>query len=141
MTSFEPFAGRGTEVARFDLDPMDDRWTVALSADGTRLAVTRSPEGPIYILSLRGQPTQKINVKDRKGLLWCHWAVDGKALYVSSEAQGGAELLYVDFHGNSTALWKNRAGNYTRGLPSPDGHHLAIMGLAFDGNLWMMDNF
>jgi hypothetical protein len=141
MTSFDPFAGRSAEVTRFDLDPMDDRWTVALSTDGTRLAATRSPDGPIYILPLRGQAIQKINVKNRKGLLWCHWAVDGKGLYVSSEAQGGAELLYVDFQGNSKALWKNRAGNYTRGLPSPDGHHLAIMGLAFDGNLWMMDNF
>jgi eukaryotic-like serine/threonine-protein kinase len=141
MTSFDAFAGRGAEVTRFDLDPMDDRWTVALSTDGTRLAATRNPDGPIYILSLRSQPIKKINVKDRKGLLWCHWAVDGKGLYVSSEAQGGAELLYVDFHGDWQPLWKNRAGNYTRGLPSPDGHHLAIMGLAFDGNLWMMDNF
>jgi DNA-binding winged helix-turn-helix (wHTH) protein/Tol biopolymer transport system component len=141
MTSFDVFAGRRAEVTRFELDPMDDRWTVALSTDGTRLAVTRHPDGPIFILSLRGQPTQTINIKDRKGLLWCRWAVDGKGLYVSSEAQGGAELLYVDFHGNWVPLWKNRAGNYTRGLPSPDGHHLAIMGLAFDGNVWMMDNF
>lgn len=71
MTSFDPFAGRGAEVTRFALDPMDDRWNVALSTDGTRLAATRSPDGPIYILSLRGQPTKTIDVKDRKGLLWC----------------------------------------------------------------------
>jgi eukaryotic-like serine/threonine-protein kinase len=141
LTAFDALAGRRAEVARFDLDPEDDRWTLALSTDGARIAATRNPEGPIYILSLRGQPTQKINVKGRKGLLRCSWASDGKGLYVSSEAQGGAELLYVDFQGNSQTLWKNRAGNYTAGLPSPDGRHLAIMGLAFDGNIWMMENF
>jgi len=112
-----------------------------LSADGTRIAATRRPEGPIYILSLSGQPTREITVKGGKNILSFGWAADGKGLYVSAEAPGGAELLYVDFQGNSQLLWKNRAGNLTAGLPSPDGRHLAIMGQAFDGNIWMMENF
>jgi hypothetical protein len=114
---------------------------LALSTDGSRIAATRNPEGPIHILSLRGQPAQKIDVKGRKGILSLAWATDGKGLYVSSEAQGGAELLYVNFQGDSQALWKNRAGNFTAGFPSPDRRHLAIMGLAFDGNIWMTENF
>jgi Tol biopolymer transport system component/DNA-binding winged helix-turn-helix (wHTH) protein len=141
LRAFDPLKGRGDEVTRFDLDPSDDRWSLALSTDGTRIAATRNPEGPIHILSLRGKAAQKISVKDRKGILSLAWATDGKGLYVSSEAQGGAELLYVNFQGKSQALWKNRAGNYTAGFPSPDGHHLAIMGLAFDGNIWMTENF
>lgn len=141
LRAFDPLKGLGAEVTRFDLDPDDDRWTLAVSTDGTRIAATRNPEGPIHVLSLRGQPAQKINVKGRKGILRLDWAPDGKGLYVSSEAQGGAELLYVNFQGDSLGLWKNRAGNFTAGLPSPDGRHLAIMGLAFDGNIWMTENF
>jgi Tol biopolymer transport system component len=80
-------------------------------------------------------------VKGRKGILGLNWSADGKGLYVFSEARGGAELLYVDFKGDSLALWKNRAGNFTAGLPSPDGRQLAIMGLAFDGNIWTMETF
>jgi hypothetical protein len=69
FSDFDPTKGRGAEVTRFDLDPDDDRWTLALSTDGTRIAATRNPEGPIYILSLRGQPAQRISVKGRKGIL------------------------------------------------------------------------
>jgi DNA-binding winged helix-turn-helix (wHTH) protein/Tol biopolymer transport system component len=141
LTTFDAVNGRGAELTRFDLNPNDDRWALDLSTDGTRIAATRSPEGPIYILSLRGHPLQEIKVKGRKGMLSFDWTTSGKGLYVSSEAPGGAELLYVDFQGNSQVLWKNRAGNVTAGLPSPDGRHLAIMGLGFDGNIWMMENF
>jgi DNA-binding winged helix-turn-helix (wHTH) protein/Tol biopolymer transport system component len=141
LTAFDPVKGRGVELIKFDLDPDDDRWVLDLSPDGTRIAATRKPEGPIYILSLNGQPTREINVKGRKGMLSLDWAADGNGLYVSAEAPLGAELLYVDFQGNWQFLWKNRAGNYTGGLPSPDGRNLAIVGQGFDGNIWMMNNF
>jgi Tol biopolymer transport system component len=141
LTAFDPVKGRGAELIKFDLDPDDDRWTLDLSSDGSRIAATRTPEGPIYILSLHGEPTIELKVKDRKGILALNWTASDNGLYVSSEASGGAELLYVDFQGNSQFLWKNLAGNWTAGLPSPDGRHLAIMGLGFDGNIWMMENF
>jgi len=141
FTTFDPVKGRGTELTRFDLNANDDRWVLDLSPDGTRIATTRSPDGPIYIVSLRGLPTQEIKVKGRKGIFDLIWAADGKGLYVSSEAPGGAELLYVDFQGNSKVLWKNQAGEATRGVPSPDGHHIAIKGLGYEGNIWMMENF
>jgi len=142
FATFDPLKGLGAEVTRFDLDPNEDNWAFDLSADGTRIAATRRPDGPIYILSLSGHPTQEIKVKGgRKGILGFNWAANGKGLYVSSEAPGGAELLYVDFQGNSQVLWKNSAGNFTAGLPSPDGLRLAIAGLGFDGNIWMMENF
>ncbi len=141
FATFDPLKGRGDEVTRFDLDPNEENWAFDLSADGGRIAATRTPDGPIYILSLSNHPTQEIRVKGRKGILGLNWAANGKGLYVSSEAPGGAELLYVDFQGNSKVLWKNSAGNFTAGLPSPDGRRLAIAGLGFDGNIWMMENF
>jgi len=67
----------------------------------------------------------------------------GRGSTFLARPKGGAEpeLLYVDFQGDSLALWKNRAGNFTAGLPSPDGRHVAIMGLSFDGNIWMTEKF
>jgi Tol biopolymer transport system component len=35
----------------------------------------------------------------------------------------------------------NRGGNYSSGLPSPDGRYIAVVGTAENKNLWMMENF
>ena len=129
ITSFDPVKGRGTELARFDLDPdtNGDGWLCDLSPDGTRLAVSRGPEGPIRILSLRGQPTQVIQVKGLNKMLLLYWAADGKGLYVSNGIHGGT-LSHVDLQGHAHVLWENHGGNSTMGMPSRDGRHLAIQG-------------
>ena len=71
------------------------------------------------------------------------WAADGKGLFVADGVLGGTgvEVRYVDLQGNAHVLWENHEGNVTEGLPSPDGRHLAIMGLTVDGNMWMLENF
>jgi eukaryotic-like serine/threonine-protein kinase len=142
ITSFDPIKGRGTEVARFDLDPglNEDSWLCDISPDGTRLAVSRGPEGPIRILSLRGQPTQVIQTEELKKMLFLYWAADGKGLYVSNGVHGGT-LSYIDLHGRAHVLWGNYGGNWTVGLPSRDGRHLAILGSTPSSNIWMMENF
>jgi hypothetical protein len=58
----------------------EDGWLCDISPDGTRLAVSRGPEGPIRILSLRGQPTQVIDLKELNKMLFQYWAADGKGL-------------------------------------------------------------
>ena len=143
ISALDPMKGRGPELTRFALDPNEDSWRLDLSPDGTRIAATRSPGGPIYILSLRGHPTQVIEVKGWSHLQGMDWAADGKGLFVADGVLGGTgvEVRYVDLQGNAHVLWENHEGNVTEGLPSPDGRHLAIMGLTVDGNMWMLENF
>jgi Tol biopolymer transport system component len=143
ITSLDPLKGRGPELTRFALDPNDNRWWLDLSADGARIAATRSPAGPIYILSTHGQAMQQIRVKGRSNLLAFTWAVDGKGLFVvAAGIRGGHVLLYVDLQGNAHVLWEN-AGASGETLPwsSPDGRHLAISSWITNGNMWMMENF
>jgi len=142
ITTLDPLRGRGSELINFALDPNDDRWDTSLSPDGTRIAATRTPGGPIYILSLRGQATQQIQVKGWSNLLSVNWSADGKGLFVSAGIQSGRVLLHVDFQGNAHVLWENAgASGETLAMPSPDGRHLAMGGWTTNGNMWMMQNF
>jgi len=143
ITVLDPLKGRGPELTRFALDPNEDGWRLDLSPDGTRIAATRSPGGPIYILSLRGHPMQIIKAKGWSNLQQVVWAANGKGLFVVDRLLGGtaAVVRYVDLQGNAHVLWENHGGIFTEGLPSPDGRHLAIMGSTVDGNMWMLENF
>jgi serine/threonine protein kinase len=141
ISALDPLKARGPELTRFALDSNQDHWNLDLSRDGTRIAAIRTPRGPIYIFSLRGQVPQQIQVKGWGNLLSLNWAADGKGLFVSSGVHGGAVLLHVDLQGNVRVLWKNDGGNWTPALPSPDGRHLAIQGWTVDGNMWMIENF
>ncbi len=142
LTALDSLKGRGAEIARFALDPNDDHWSVEFSPDGTRIAATRSPTGPIYILSLRGQPTQEIHVKGWSNLLGVNWTADGRSLFATAGVRTGRALLHVDFKGNAHVLWQSAGGSgETSARPSPDGRRLAISDWTMAGNVWMMENF
>jgi serine/threonine protein kinase len=142
FTAFDPVKGRGPEITRFDFDFTAESWqNVALSPDGTRLAFIRSPEGPIHILTLRGQSSKEITVKGWSNLQSVDWNADGTGLFVSNGIQRGVVLLHVDLLGNAQVLWKNHGFNLTTARPSPDGRHLAILGSTGDNNIWMMESF
>ncbi|MGA7849099.1 MAG: protein kinase [Terriglobales bacterium] len=142
ITSFDPVKGRGGELTRFDLDPdmNGNGWLCDVSPDGTRLALSRRPEGPIRILSLRGQPAQVIRVKGLDRMMDVYWAADGKGLYVSNGLNGGT-LSHVDLQGHAHVLWESHGGVPTFGIPSRDGRHLAIQGSTLSTNIWMLENF
>jgi serine/threonine protein kinase/Tol biopolymer transport system component len=142
ITILDPFKGRGRELARFDLGSDYNNWWYALSPDGTRIAATPTPTGPIYILSLQGKPTQKIHVKGWNNLLAMTWAADGKGLLVVAGTGTGRVVLHVDLQGNAHSLWENvGAFGETLPSPSPDGHHVALSGWTMDSNMWVMENF
>jgi hypothetical protein len=69
------------------------------------------------------------------------WAADGKALFVPVVDPEGAKLLNVSLRGDVYTIRVNRGGNYTAGVPSPDGRHLAIESTADNRNIGMMENF
>ena len=143
VTAFDPIKGRGAELARFDLardfDVLVDNLLCDLSPDGTRLAITRSPEGPIEIHSLRGKPTYIIPFQMSGKLDTIKWAANRQGLFVSRKTQGPSDLLYVDLHGNSKSLYTCVRSCF--GWPSPDGRHLAINETKQSTNMWMMENF
>jgi hypothetical protein len=142
LTAFDPLNGRGPEMSRLALDPNDNSAIqVSLSPDGTRIAVIRSPKGPIDILSLRGQASRDIALKGWNNLQSLSWDARGTGLFVSNGIQRGVVLLHVDLQGNVNVLWRNQGYNSTNALQSPDGRHLALLGSTWDGNIWMLEGF
>jgi eukaryotic-like serine/threonine-protein kinase len=142
LTAFDPQKGRGAELFRFALVANDKNWFLDLSPDGTRVAVTRTLAGPIYILSLGGQVLQQVQVKGWSNIGFLSWAAEGKGFFVSAGVRNGKELLHVDLQGNAHPLWENSGGSaVTDAYPSPDGRHLAFHGWTTSGNMWMTENF
>jgi Tol biopolymer transport system component len=140
FTAFDALKGRGRQLAKFDSDATADYWW-DLSPDGTRLAILKSREGRIRIVSLGGRPPQEITVKGWNTLTTVAWAAEGKSLFVSSFKDQGPVILSVDLQGNAQLLWEHLGGIDTYAVPSPDGHHLAMRAWNVEGNLWMMENF
>jgi Tol biopolymer transport system component len=142
VTTLDPVHGRGPELAHFDLDLQEHNWQFELSPDGSRVAATPSPAGPIYIFSLRGQATQQVHVKGWSNLRSLSWAADGKSLFVYSGNRQERTLLHVDLQGNAHFLWQIPGGyGEAAAKPSPDGRHLAMSGRILNTNIWMIENF
>jgi serine/threonine protein kinase len=143
ISSMDALKGRGPELfSRFPLDPNDKSWWVDLSPNGSRIAVTRTKGGSIYILPLHGGPIQEVKVKGWNTWETFTWAADGKGLYASADVRGGKVLLYVNFLGNARVIWNGPgASNETLAQPSPDGRHVLISTWTRSDNMWMMEDF
>jgi len=140
FSRFDPLKGRGSEIAKINLDPESDFfWD--LSPDGRRIAVLEGLSGRIHILSLTGEAMQVINTNGMETTQFINWTADGKALFVSRPTRQGFELLRLDLNGDVHVLWEETGGLGTSALPSPDGKHLAIRGWSVTSNFWTMTNF
>jgi serine/threonine protein kinase/Tol biopolymer transport system component len=140
FTAFDPMKGRGHELTRLDIET-DAAYTWDLSPDATRIAALKLNGGRIHVLSLTGQPAKEITVKGWSGLQCVDWTADGTGLYVSSAGKESSVLLYVDLQGNARVIWQHGGWGGTRGVPSPDGRRLAMLGSTHIGNVWMIENF
>jgi serine/threonine protein kinase/Tol biopolymer transport system component/DNA-binding winged helix-turn-helix (wHTH) protein len=151
--AFDPLKGRGRELTRFAIDPNDPDFIWNLSPDGSRIALLkmleRPPtvntlsEGPIHILPLDGGARLDLNVKGWKAFgQYADWSADGKGLFVSSPTEAGDALLYVDMEGNARKVWEHGPmKRATRGVPSPDGRYLALLGRNSTMNVWLIEGF
>jgi len=140
FADFDPVKGKGHELAELKTEAAADyQWD--LSPDGTRIAVLKSRDSGIQILSLNNRAPQEITVTGWNFLTSAVWAADGKGLFVDSRNEQGPVLLSVDLHGNARVLWEHAGTVATYGVPSPDGRHLAMQRWIVDGNMWMMENF
>jgi hypothetical protein len=153
FTAFDPFKGRGSEVARFDTDPTYlEPYAWDLSPDGTYIAIIRYSAAKINVLALDGQPPRQIALQGWNNLQTVNWAADSEGLFVSAATLAGSALLHVGLRGDARVLLK-QTGSFawlpevssvasTEGVvPSPDGRHLAIYDSKLSANMWMMENF
>jgi Tol biopolymer transport system component len=144
FTAFEPSQGTRRESTRVNLKQPVAAYGWDLSPDGSRLAFAQYDErGRIQILPLAGGQAHEVNVGGWNGLSPLYWAADGKALFVTAT---GNVLLRVDLEGRAQVVWQHKGTtgfNYepTRGIPSPNGRYLAVLGYTNDSNLWLLENF
>jgi serine/threonine protein kinase len=140
FSAFDGKKGRGREIARISADATTDyHWDI--SPDGTQIALLKHRDGSVQILSLNGGAVRRIVSKGGITLSSVVWTADGKGLFVSSYTWRGADMLHMDFQGNTRLLWEHPGGIEIYGVPSPDGRHLAMRGWNVEGNIWMMENF
>jgi len=142
VSSFDALKGKGSELTRITLDAKLKDWSMALSPNGRDLAVIQNQANSVQILSLRGGLKREMRVKGWSNLSEVKWTADGKGIFVISVTRtGGAVLLHLDAQGEAHILRENPGGDYSRGVPSPDGRHLAFVSTADNKNMWMMENF
>lgn len=144
ITALDPVKGRGRVLRILEKDPSKDYGGTALSPDGSTYAVSQSGEAEIHIhlLSLSGGSDHEIAVKGWPSNTNLDWSTDGKGFYCGSSSPPGGTLLYVDLKGNARVLWQYKGViSQIWGLPSPDGHYLAILATGTNSNVWMVEGF
>jgi Tol biopolymer transport system component len=140
FTAFDPVNGDAHEVARLQRGSGIEN--SALSPDGKSIAVTKPGENRIHLLSIAGQPTREIVLKNSSSFSLVDWAADSKGLFVTSNPTGWrSSLLYVDLAGNAHELWQVKGSSQSWGIPSRDGKYLAIPAPTTSSNVWMAEGY
>jgi WD40 repeat protein len=143
ITSFDPTGGKSRqELIRIPVEPeVDYDWTI--SPDGSQICILKSVwnENQLRFVQVHSGQSRTVAIKDYVNLRSLDWAPDSKALFIGSAGPGGARLLHVDLNGYVQSIWQQPQLSYTWGLPSPDGRHLAMLGVSRDANVWIIDNF
>jgi serine/threonine protein kinase/Tol biopolymer transport system component len=139
----DPSRGKGERLGKLDASLDRPGWEV--SPDGSQLALVDEDRytNHVKLLTFSDRSWRDVSLEPRWGRLYeLGWALNGKSLYVVSEASEGTYLLYVTLSGNAKPLfrygWSQTA---YRILPSPDGKHLALQSFTIDSNVWMLENF
>jgi len=138
----DPITGGGGKLARF-ADEHANEFGFDLSPDGNTIVLFRQGDNRLRLLSLRGNSLiSEIGIREDIHIRTISWSPGGKGWFASNLMQDGADLLYVDLHGNTRRLWHLDGFNvFLWGRPSPNGRYLAIEGSAGTSNMWMMEDF
>jgi Tol biopolymer transport system component len=135
--------GKGREITS---TPVSNQYYPAdLSPDGSRVAIVMSQERRIRILSLQGEPSHDVAIPARPlDPRAFYWSSDGAGWYISSTpptGSAGSDLLHVDLEGHVKVVWHHNVPEWTSGIPSPDGRHLALTHATIVSNVWMLKDF
>ena len=139
---FDPAIGKPHEVAKLQEQTFD--WNWGLSPDGTSIAAVTfgATDNRIRLLSLSGQPTRELVVKNWYGFRSVDWAADSKGFFVASNPAGSRQsLLYIDLAGNAHQIWQVNSIWPSWAVPSRNGTYVAIPASTVDSNVWMAENF
>jgi Tol biopolymer transport system component/DNA-binding winged helix-turn-helix (wHTH) protein len=142
ISVFDPDIGKPHEVAKLQRQTAD--WGWGLSPDGTSIAAFTfgATTNRIRLLSLSGQPTRELVVKNWSGFTSIDWAADSKGLFVASNPAGSRQsLLYVDLAGNAHPIWQVNSIWPSWAVPSRNGKYVAIPVPTVGSNVWMAENF
>ena len=150
VTAFDPLKGRGKLLRSWKLnrtlqDATIDQFAEALSPDGQTFAVAEAvgEKNHIHLLSLSGGSDREIPIEGWTNLVGLDWAGDGRGLYCGTVLPQGRALLFVDLRGKPKMLkqYKGLGRGMIWGVPSPDGHQIAILGGTVNSNAWMLSSF
>jgi serine/threonine protein kinase len=140
FTAFDPVNGNAHEVTRLQEQTENMNW--GLSPDGKLIAVTKAGDKRIRLLSISGQPSREIVLKNWGSFSSVDWAADSKGLFVTSNPTGSrSSLLYVDLAANVHELWQVKSTQPSWGIPSRDGKYLAIPAPTTSSNVWMAEGY
>src|SRR5215470_3935177 len=142
ISVFDPAIGKPHEVATFQKQTAD--WGWGLSPDGKWIEASRfgASNNRIRLLSLTGQGTRELTIKNWSGFNSLDWAADSEGFFISSNPTGLRQsLLYVDLAGNAYQLWQVNFVWPTWAVPSRNGKYLAILAPTIESNVWMVENF
>jgi WD40 repeat protein len=142
ISVFDPAIGEPHKVAT--LQKHTDDWAWGLSPDGKSITAYTfgAANNRIRLLSLSGEPSRELIVKDWSGFNSLDWASDSKGFFISSNASGLSQsLLYVDLAGNAREIWHVNYIWPTWAIPSRNGKYLAILAPTIESNVWMAENF
>jgi len=139
FTSFDPLTGKkGREIARVSHGP----YAVLADGSGIGVVVENPRQGHIRITGSNGETKRDITIAGWTQLVHPWSAADSKGFFVGSFSQPGvATLLYVGLDGKASVLRQQKGADDILGVPSPDGRHLAILGMTRTRDAWLMENF
>ncbi len=138
--SFDSVKGAGAELVRLHVDS-EKYFGWDLSPDGTKLAICKSPKGPVQILSLDGRVLREIESAELQNMRSLDWAADGQGFYIANSAQQRVDLYYVDLNSRARKIWSQQGSKGTFARESPDGRHLVLLGFTADTNVWSLEDF
>lgn len=139
LSSFSPQHGRRVAFSRFTASRTTRIWAIDLAPDGNSIAELIDSAGPIRVVDLNGRQDAEVVPNGLAAIQNLHWSADGEGWYVSAASIDGTTLWHVDRGGQSHRIWKNRGGNLSMGLPSPDGRYLALQTSQASSNIWMLE--
>jgi Tol biopolymer transport system component len=140
FSAFDPMKGHPHAVVK--LQEEIGNMNSGLSPDGKVLAITKSGENRIRLLSLSGEPARELVLKNWNTFSSVDWAVDSKGLFVTSNPTGWrSSLVYVDLNGNAREVWQAKSALPTWGITSRDGKYVAIPAPTTSSNVWMAEGF
>lgn len=142
LSSFDP-ANDGASVRGPKLATIEYGSLWAVSPDGSMLATVKPEDSRLQIkfVSLGGAAPSELSLPAWNHADSMHWAADGRSLFIATRAPEGCTLLQVDLRGTTRVVSRAPGAFQMWGIPSPDGHHLAVFTAMATSEIWIAENF